>query len=214
MIYDTGRELQTTDFTNTAQSEAICERLAVEFKGASSACAVCWLSSHAADENRALFSVMRDHERELIEILVHEHEEIEKRIDAIGALSRDLVDHTDPSGRVEVGVKLNRAANDLFGYYIAHMNKEEETLVPATWKYFTDAQLSAIRASVQAAMPPERLAVMLRWIISAQNVNEIVGFLTRMKASAPPAVYAGMAQLAEQTLGPDRWGEVIERISP
>ena len=81
-----------------------------------------------------------------------------------------------------------------------HLNNEEATLLPLTWKYLTDDQIRAIRAKIQMATPPERYGEWLKWMISSLNVNELIGLFSGMKMAAPPQVLEKMKLLAEKNL--------------
>jgi hypothetical protein len=52
--------------------------------------------------------------------------------------------------------------NDLFALYLAHLDKEERTILPTTWRHFTDEQLIGIRTTVERNTPPERYAEWMR----------------------------------------------------
>ncbi|MGI0078027.1 MAG: hypothetical protein ACRECH_00180 [Nitrososphaerales archaeon] len=56
-----------------------------------------------------------------------------------------------------MGIRLNQMLDDMFAFYLAHLAKEV-TILPATWRYFTDEQLIAIRTTVDRNTPPERYA--------------------------------------------------------
>src|SRR5256885_15899190 len=64
MIYDVGGRLQTTDFSDSAQSQLLLNELIYEFSSALSAsCVLCLLHSHASAEDLYLFPAVRSEER-------------------------------------------------------------------------------------------------------------------------------------------------------
>jgi len=102
--------------------------------------------------------------------------------------------------RIGMGDKLNRTANDLFAYYLTHLNGEEATIVPAMWKHFTDEQLVAMRTNVERNTPPERYAEWMRWVLPSLNLNELTGMFMGLKKGAPAPVFENMARIAEMNL--------------
>jgi len=212
LIYDTGRELQTTDFTDRTATEAVCSRFGSDFKSASSSCTFCWLSSHAGDENNFVFSRVQAEERELVRTLLEEHEEIEKMIMKISKMSEELKKTNDASQRLAEGERLNQKANGLFAYYITHMNKEEAKLVPSLQKNLTDDEMRAIRGAIIRKLPPDRVPFALRFVLGSLNLNELVDYIAGMKRDTPPQVFQGMTGMFEQTLGQEKWKIVNARI--
>jgi hemerythrin HHE cation binding domain-containing protein len=205
VIYDTGRDLQTTDFTDREATQKVCSKMEKDIKRGLSSCMLCYLSSHAEDESTKVFNVMRSYEPEMVDMLLKEHEEIEREIDQVMQISDQLKQLSDSEERILKGKELNRVANNLFGYYITHMNKEEVTILPATQKYLTDEQLAAIRTSIVRDKPPDQAAKEVGWVIRSMNINEMRDVLLGMKKTMPPPAFEGMLKLAEQNLGKEKW---------
>jgi len=109
-------------------------------------------------------------------------------------------------------MKLNRSADELFAYYMTHMNKEEVAMLPATWQHLTDEQILEIRAIVEANIPPERYAEWMRWVLPSLNVNELVEMFTGMKKGAPPQVLENMVHIAGTAVDEERWKTVKTRV--
>ena len=213
IIYDTGKHLQTNDFADRAATDALCLQLDYNFRTASSACMLCWLSSHASDENDFVFSQMKSREPELIETLLREHEIIEKKLDEITSASQSLKATEDLERRNEMGRELNLRANDLFAYYITHMNKEEAMLIPSLEKHFTNEQLHEVRSAIMRRAPPDRMAIMLGYIVNSLNMNELTEFVSGLKKEMPPPAFEGVAKLIEHSIGSERWAIVGTRMN-
>jgi hypothetical protein len=101
--------------------------------------------------------------------------------------------------------------NSLLAVYLAHLNNEEATILPLIWKYLTDDQIRAIQAKIQMAMPPEKYAEWMRWVISSLNINELAGMFSGMKMAAPQQILENMKHLAEESLDQETWNKVKER---
>lgn len=208
MIYELGRELQTADFTDERATERMIGKLKKDLSSASSTCLVCLLHEHHANEDDYVFPDVRTYEPELIDTLLAEHREVVRKIAGVWKIADALKPLRDREERIEGGDKLNRAANDLFAYYLAHLNGEEATLVPAMWKHYTDDQLVAMRANVEKHIPPELFTEWMKWVLPSLNINELTGIFIGLKEGAPAPVLEHMSQLAEKSLDEDRWAAV------
>ncbi len=208
MIYDVGSSFQTTDFADVDASLKACAKLEHDLRTGSSSCVLCYLSNHANDENNSVFNVMRSHVPEIVDTLLEEHEEIEKEMDKISVLSSDLQNTADREERIVKGIELNRKLNDFFAYYITHMNKEEVTILPATQKYLTDAQLASIRAKIAMSIPAERAPTMLGWIVRSLNITEAENILKAMKSTMPPPAFENVLRIAQNSLSTETFAKL------
>ena len=208
MIYELGSELQTLDFTDERATDSMITKLRQDLSAASSTCIVCLLHQHHADEDNYVFPDVRTYEPALIDRLLAEHREVVRKIAEVWKVANELKALRGREERIEMGDKLNRTANDLFAYYLTHLSGEEATLIPAMWKHYTDEQLVAIRANVQRNIPPEVMAVWMKWVLPSLNINELTGMFMGLKKGAPPPVFENMAHMAEKALGDDRWAAV------
>jgi len=208
MIYELGRALQTSDFTDERATETMVAKLKQDLSTASSACLICLLHEHAGNEDQYIYPDVRTYEPEMIEKLLAEHREVVRRIAGVWKIADELKALRNQEERIGMGDKLNRTANDLFAYYLTHLNGEEATIVPAMWKHFTDEQLMAMRTNIERNTPPERYAEWMRWILPSLNLNELTDMFMGLKKGAPAPVFENMARIAEKALGEDRWAAV------
>jgi len=208
MIYELGRELQTLDFADERATDSMITKLRQDLSAASSTCIVCLLHQHHSDENNYVFPDVRTYEPQLIDTLLAEHREVVRKIAEVWKVANELKALRGREERIEMGDKLNRTANDLFAYYLTHLSGEEARLIPAMWKHYSDEQLVAMRANVQRNIPPEVMAVWMRWVLPSLNVNELTGMFIGLKMGAPAPVLEHMSQLAEKSLDEHRWAAV------
>lgn len=213
MIYELGTKLQKLDFTDLQATESIVKQLEHNLQSANSTCIVCMLHEHAGHEEESIFPQIAPHDSKVVDTLIQAHVEITKQVLEISKVADELLQRKDNDQRMELGTKLNAMVNNLFAYYLAHLNNEETTILPLTWKYLTDDQMRAIRAKIQMATPPERYAEWIRWILSSLNADELVGMLSGMKLSAPPQVLEKTMHLAEQCVDKDIWNTVKARVN-
>jgi hypothetical protein len=205
MIYELGKELQTTDFTDEHATEAMVSRLKQDLASASSACVICLLHEHAGLEDQYVFPDVRTFEPKMIDTLLGEHREVVKMIAGLWKIADDVKTLRNREERIEMGDKLNRTANDLFAFYLTHLNGEESTLVPAMWKHFTDEQIITMQRNVIQSLTAERAAQWNSWLFPSLNINELTGMFMELKKGAPAPVFQNLTRMAEKALGEDRW---------
>jgi len=213
MIYNLGGRLQSVDFADKAASAAVLADLEHEFRNAVSAtCVLCLLHAHAGSEEAGIFPAMEPIDANMIQMLLEEHQEIRRRLVTLSTMAEELGATELPQRRLEWGIRINREANEFFAFYLAHMNKEEVTIVPAMKEHFTDDQMRAMQAAIIGAMPPERLAGYLRWMLPSLSLGELTGLLTGVKNGAPPALLQMVNGIGSANVDPARWAAVRERV--
>ena len=84
--------------------------------------------------------------------------------------------------------------------------------MPVLWAHQTEEELDAMDARIRAAIPPERMPVMLRLMLPAMSTAEHAGLLSTARAQMPPPVFAQLSGLAREVLGPDRWQRAARRV--
>ena len=144
----------------------------------------------------------------MVDTLLEEHGEVARRLATVWKVADELKTLGNREERIEMGDKLNRTTNDLFAFYLTHLNGEESTLVPAMWKHFTDEQIVAMRTNVIRSLTPERAAQWNSWLFPSLNINELTGMFMEFKKGAPAPVFQNMTRMAEKALGEDRWAAV------
>ena len=213
MIYDVGGRLQTNDFADLDASKPLLADLEHEFSDAlSSGCLLCILHHHATDEELSVFPSVSSHGPELVQSLIQEHHDLARQLGSITTHSRALAQLSTTNQRIEAGSALNREVNTFFADYIEHMNREEVELVPLMQERFTNEQMRAMRATIIAGMPPDRVAAIFRWMLPSLNVTELTDLVGGVKAGAPPAFLALLTRIGEERVDPARWRTVKARV--
>jgi len=212
MIYELASRIQVADFTEAAESNAIARQLQHDLNSAISNCILCLLHAHSKHEEANIFHPLREFDNEIVEAMMTEHAEVVKEILGVTRTCDELLPLTTPERRIEVGDRLSLEANDLFAFYLRHMNNEEASLVPVLWEHFSDEELRRMRARFHRSVPLRRLEEWMRWTFPALNPQELLQLLRAMKLDGPPDLYASMRRLAEETVDPRRWESVKDRI--
>jgi Hemerythrin HHE cation binding domain len=211
MIYNMGAQLQSTDFADVDASNAMLSVLAENLDLAVGNCALCLLYAHSKHEEDDFFRPLRPIDPDVVALMMKEHAEVGRRVRNLSSVCEELKREVTPARRIEVGDRVNQDANDLFAYYLQHMNNEEATMVPVMWEHFTDEQLRRIRADYHLRTPPRRFEVWMRWTLPALNLHELVVLFRGLKEDGPPELLAHLARLANETVDPTRWAVARDR---
>jgi hemerythrin superfamily protein len=213
MIYNVGGRLQSNDFGDLAASAPLLADLEHEFTTALSAgCILCIVHHHGTDEENVLFPSLSKFDPALVTRLVEEHHAFNTRLAALTSHAHEILKMERASDRIAAGVALNREANEFFAVYLAHMNLEENVLVPMMRERYTDEQMRTMRGTIMGGMPPERLAAILRWMLPAISLQELTDMARGIRAGSPPPVVAFIGGIAADSLPAERWNTVRERV--
>jgi hypothetical protein len=214
MIYDLGAHVQTTDFSNPASSAAMLADLKHEFaSGVSRDCVLSMLHAHVRDEDSQVYPRVRPFDTAGVDLLIDEHREIADRLIVVARMADEVQTATEPAARIGAGRRLNREVNDFLAFYLGHMNHEEAVIVPVLQDHLTDEEIRRMRGDILRAMPPDRLAVMLRWVLPALNLQELTALLGDLKRSGPPDFLRLVRGIAAANVDPDRWHTVKSQLS-
>ena len=209
MIYGLSGRLQTIDFADVAATKVLITDLENDFAVARSAgCALCILAHHAVDEESVIFPNAARVGNKLITELISEHHDLTRRELEIAEAGHELLSMESAEARVRAGVQLNLAANQLFGAYITHMNREEVELVPLMREHFSDPDMAAMQGKIIGQMPPERMFAILGWMLPSLNALELSGLLSSLKAAAPAPVMKAISDLGAARVDAARWDVV------
>jgi hemerythrin-like domain-containing protein len=199
LIYDLSMMLQTADFTDERARNACLAALEHFLE---------LLHEHAGYEDRTVFAATRKFEPEIIDRLEDEHHQIGTHLDQVHHSIDRVKAATTDQDRIDAGAALNRSVNQFIAFYLGHLAHEEDTVLPATFKYFTDEELTGMRAEVQKTTTPARFAEWMRWMYPSVNINELTEMFRGLKAHAPPPFYEAMSQVAHMSLGELRWRDL------
>jgi hypothetical protein len=169
------------------------------------------LHEHAMYEDKTVFAATRKFDPEMVDSLEAEHHEIDRWQSLVDNGVNRVQAATTRDERIAAGAELNRSVNEFIAFYLGHLAHEERTILPATFKYFSDDELIAMRVAVQRSTTPGRFEEWMRWMFPAININELVGIFAGLKAHAPVPFYEAMSQIARVSLGEVRWQKVVDK---
>ena len=202
MIYDVGPKLQTADFTDGRITKENITQLEKILR---------MLREHSENEDRFVFAEVHRFDPGMVDVLKDEHRKIEKRLDLVNGVIGRMQSPATTEQKIETGDELNRRFNELVAFYLTHLYHEETTILPATWKYFTDEQLVVIRMNTEKTCTPGHYTEWLRWMFASMNNIDLANMFKGVKTSPSPHVFEGMAQIVRETLGQGRWLMIKQR---
>jgi hypothetical protein len=126
-------------------------------------------SSHAADDHA-------DHESSFAEI--------EQMIAAI--------EQVPPAEREVLGRRLYRRYALFVAHDLEHMDIEETELLMALHRAFTDVELLAIEGRIVSAVPPQKMAAVMKLMVPALNHGERVDLLAKLQKVMPETAFNGV----------------------
>ena len=212
MLYELGSRMQTTDFGNVVDGNRFVTRLQHQLGDSLSNCILCMLRFHSLHEEKDVFSELRVHDPDPVEIVLKEHAEVARRSRGVIKTCDELLAATAGPRRLELGDRLNLEVNDLFTYYLGHLNNEESLLVPLMWQWFSDEQLRAMRTKFYDSLPQPLFETWMRWTLPAMNAEELVVLFSGLKKDPGRRPFEEWARLAHMILDFDRWLTVSERV--
>ena len=198
MVYQTGGDLQRTDFTREDRAAGAGTELDPVLH---------LLREHHQTEEVYLYPQLQPLEGELVEQMLAQHADVQRLLDVAGEARRQL-DVDEPKARVAAGEDLNRRFNELVASYLEHLAQEEDKVLPATWKHFDDAALIAIQGRIIAEMDPGDLFQWLRWMFKGLNRMELTAILAGARHSMPEPAIDAVRALGAESLEPAEWEAV------
>ena len=215
MIYQLSSRLQTHDFADVDATRNLLTDLENDFAVARTAgCVLCVLSQHAVDEESTIFPDVSGVNAELVRSLIEEHHGLTTRELAIAQYGHGILSLDRADARITAGARLNRDANELFGAYVTHMNREEAEVVPLMREHFTNEQMAAMQGAIIGRLPPERMAAILGYMLPSLHVTELRGLLGEFGRRAPPPVKKVVSEIGQARVDPARWQAVKQLVEP
>lgn len=168
------------------------------------------LDGHAHHEEQFVLPELAPHAPALAGSLEADH----GRLEGLQAELRALLPRTCSdlaAEREAAGELLGRALSLLVADHLRHMDREETEAMPVLWAHHTEEELEAVDERIRAAVPPERMPLMLRLMLPALSTPERARILSAARARMPPPVYEKLSGLVRELLGPERWESTARR---
>ncbi len=94
-----------------------------------------------------------------------------------------------------------------------HMQVEETLNQQLLWSAYSDEELMQLHQAILAAQPPEKMTLVLRWMLPAITPSARAQMLLAMRATAPVEVFEGVLQLAQARLSVRDWIKLTQALN-
>ncbi|WP_341675809.1 hypothetical protein [Niveibacterium sp. SC-1] len=176
--------------------EADLAALAQELEGLLLFC-----GSHVQHENDFIHTAMEARAPGSASRTADEHQDHLEEIAELGLLLERL--KATPRGqRAVVQQLLYRVLAGFVAENYLHMSIEESHNNGVLWAHYSDAEIAGIEAALVASIPPEKVGLSMRWMLSAMSHGERCGFLGAIRAHAPAPAFEGLVGLARSVVAP------------
>jgi len=130
----------------------------------------------------------------------------------VGHFERLRSDPLDRASSEAMVLEFYRALNRLISFYLAHIDREEESNQVALWAHYSDEALAATFGQILAAQTPSELMLNLGHMLPAMNPGERAGLLGMAKAKMPPPAFNAVTELAGRVLSPGDWSALRAQL--
>jgi len=144
---------------------------------------------HLEAENREIHSAIEARAPGASDHAAEDHDEHEQWFAELATLIT-AVEEAETKARTEAGRTLYKRFALFAAHDLAHMHEEETELLATLQGAFADDELMAIEGRIVAAIPPAKMANYLKLMVPAINPQERAGFVAKLKAGLPLAVFA------------------------
>lgn len=120
----------------------------------------------------------------------------------------DQLQATPASQRDTLSAALYRSLAVFVADNLAHMHEEETRNNAILWQGYSDDEIRAIEHAIVSSLSPEKNAEVMQWMLPAMNHQERHQFLSGMRREAPQGVFAGVLDIARQTLANAEWNKL------
>jgi hypothetical protein len=197
-------KVSSMDFTDPVQFDELVEQCKSLFE---------MLRFHAEHEDQYCEPVYKEQSLEKAKILEDDHISLEKELAELDRLLQTMVNVGDPSERMKISKKFVLDYFHFATHYLSHLHREESIGLGMLLAARTDEQLIALNHEIEASIPPEKMALFLRYMIPGCNVHERLEMLGAMKKFAPPEVFRAVCKLSQNVLSTDDWAELEGRLA-
>jgi hypothetical protein len=181
------------------RDESACARTLGDLDGVLDA-----LTAHLNVENQFIHTAIDARDAGTSARIAGEHQAHEAAMARLRQLGKAVAD-AEATGRDRLALALYRAFALFMAENLEHMQFEETEHHRALWASYSDAELLGIHQSILAAIPREKMAAVLHWMIPAITPANRAAMLADMRAAMPPAAFGAILELARSRLGLADW---------
>lgn len=204
LLYDTAVRVQHTDFWHIDEATTTILRIRE---------LISLFDKHAQCEDSFVFTAVKKYEPSVADLFEQDHAKDHQLGEELSAALHAYEVASVITAKAWLAPKIGAAFNRYMVFNLEHMAKEEETLCPILWRYYSDEELFAITMEIVAQVPAASIAKMNRWMLRGLNVAEITHWLKQVESNAPEFVYQSLLAAAENELSEHRFRQVVKGLS-
>jgi len=169
------------------------------------------LQGHLETENAWVHPAIEARSPGALTGIVFEHAEHETTIGQLRHHAQTLMTLSGEA-RAAFGLFLYRELALFVADNLAHMQVEETRNHQLLWNSYSDLELKQIHGSILASLPPEKMAVIMPWMIAAISPPERAGMFLEMRATAPAFAFEAALNVARSCLPGREWGKLSSAL--
>lgn len=166
---------------------------------------------HVQKENKFVHMAMEMRRPGSSAEIAAEHVEHEHDIEQLRAAIARL-ESADNSQRGILALNLYRDVALFVAHNFEHMHCEEIEHNAVLWSVYSDAELIDIENMLKASISPQGMAIIARWMLTANDHAFRVAMLSGARAHAPAEVFEMLLGIARANLSERDWRKVAQAL--
>ena len=167
------------------------------------------LEAHAVHEHNHLFPLLAQRAPGTVEHVEAAHDDLEHRLVTL----TDTIARAGDQRTQALGLAVYRELTAFVAQYLLHILDEETLVMPAIWRYCTDAEISAARLNLQADQSTAGVTRSRRAILPAITDAERTSLALAAQRGSTNEAFAAFMSDARQVLEAPAW-ERLQRSLP
>ncbi len=166
---------------------------------------------HLLHENRFVHAAMEQRQPGSAAHIAAEHVDHERDIEQL----RYVVDALEASSGLQrrvLALGLYREVALFVAHNFEHMQREESDHNAVLWSVYNDAELIELEAALKASIPPQEMAIIARWMLTANDHAFRVAMLSGARAHAPAPVFDMLLAIAKSNLCEGGWRKLANAL--
>ncbi len=162
---------------------------------------------HTSGEEVGLFPRLVEREPSYAETYLFDHEQERQLFVEMEALAEEC-----KRGDTHALAALRRATVALCTHAIAHVNKENELVLPKVAELFSVEEQGQIVADILSTFTPEDTAGAVPWIVSRLDADTAAAYVNVLSGAMPPPVFEMAKGWIRDGVSAEQWSALSERV--
>jgi hypothetical protein len=204
LLYDTGTQLQQTDFIETAERNKAINRLEE---------VIAMFESHAHTEDNYILPVLEQYEPSVTNLFAEEHVQDHALGEQLNSLLLRARQRLTGEEFIQLGSSINKTFTEFMVFNLNHMAKEELILNQLLWRFYSDEEIHGITERILTHIEPRFLQMASFWMVKSLSNNEIIFWLQQMKGKVPDQAFDGLIGIINSELPDERTIVILESLT-